>query len=75
MEEHKLLTGMLLVALVVSIVGTVISVDRIASINGGTDLTASAVGTADIVEDVALEVEEAEEIVAEEIEEDSEVLE
>ena len=43
MEEHKLLTGMLLVALVVSVVGTVITVDRLGAL-GGVGLTGAATG-------------------------------
>ena len=45
MEEHKVLTGMLLVALVVSVVGTVVTVDRLGdlSVNKFT-LTGAATG-------------------------------
>ncbi|MBT4447053.1 hypothetical protein HOA92_01290 [archaeon] len=50
MEEHKLLTGMLLVALVVSIVGTVITVDRLGALGGGTDssFTGAITGSANL---------------------------
>ncbi|MAG60492.1 hypothetical protein CL619_01775 [archaeon] len=47
MEEHKILTGMLLVALVVSVVGTVITVDRLGSV-GGVGITGAAGGTGDL---------------------------
>ena len=43
MEEHKVLTGMLLVALVVSVVGTVVTVDRLGSV-GLTSITGAATG-------------------------------
>jgi hypothetical protein len=53
MEEHKLLTGMLLVALVVSVVGTVITIDRLGMIgvgsSSGSGFTGAATGTSDIV--------------------------
>ena len=48
MEEHKVLTGMLLVALVVSVVGTVITVDRLGSVNSAGGLTGSVGGTGDL---------------------------
>ena len=47
MEEHKVLTGMLLVALVVSVVGTVITVDRLGAV-GGIGITGAAGGTGDL---------------------------
>ncbi len=47
MEEHKLLTGMLLVALVVFVVGTVVTVDRLGSV-GGVGITGAAGGTGDL---------------------------
>ena len=50
MEEHKLLTGMLLVALVVSVVGTVITVDWLGAVGGVGSLTGAvaAGGTGDL---------------------------
>ena len=50
MEEHKVLTGMLLVALVVSVVGTVVTVDRLGSLNSisGGALTGAASGTGEL---------------------------
>ncbi|MAG60512.1 hypothetical protein CL619_01875 [archaeon] len=48
MEEHKVLTGMLLVALVVSVVGTVITVDRLGGVNSANGLTGAAGGTGDL---------------------------
>ena len=47
MEEHKILTGMLLIALVVSVVGTVITVDRLGAVRG-VGLTGAAGGTGDL---------------------------
>tara|TARA_Y100000310_G_C20680473_1_gene815613 strand:- start:2260 stop:2943 length:684 start_codon:yes stop_codon:yes gene_type:complete len=48
MEEHKVMTGMLLVALVVSVVGTVITVDRLGGVNSANGLTGAAGGTGDL---------------------------
>ncbi len=45
MEEHKLLTGMLLVALVVSVVGTVITADRLSGLSTSSNtFTGAAIG-------------------------------
>ena len=61
MEEHKILTGMLLVALVVSVVGTVITVDRLGSVNSASGLTGAVGGTGDlnITQDITISLQDS----------------
>ena len=56
MDEHKLLTGMLLIALVVTVVGTLVTVDRLSVIDGGSVLTGAISGSANlsITEDITI---------------------
>ncbi len=56
MEEHKLLTGMLLVALVVSVVGTVITVDRLGSMSMSNTLTGALTGEGNVTIESIMEI-------------------
>ncbi|MBT4605273.1 hypothetical protein HOC01_06550 [archaeon] len=58
MEEHKLLTGMLLVALVVGIGGTMIAVDHLNGLNSGVTGAATGTGTSytTVAEDITISI-------------------